>query len=243
MRPLVDRHFRPLDICRALERLEALPLRPLTARVIVDAVPELAQDGDPVDSPKFLQTDPQWVASGTSLDRPEEALRLVAERAWWRTTNPDAIEALERLWKHAVATSSSARRLANDAGRPDPERFAGAGLLQSLGLWAIAAIDPSLLVEILSIRNHSRRAELERSRIGRDSAAWGRDLAERWGLDSLTAASCWLHADRNADLGKLCDDPEGLLLLQQAHAWAEKTPWALGPERIPEPGLVDSRKS
>lgn len=242
MRPPADRHnMRPLDLNRALERLEALPIRPMTARTIVDVVPEPAGDGQPVDSPRFLETDPGWVSSGASLDQPETALAVVASRSWWQASNPEASDALERLWKHSVATASSARRLATEAGRPDPDRFARAGLLQTLGLWAVAAIDSTVLAELLAIRNPSRRAEFERDRLGQDSSAWGRDLAERWGLDSLTVASCWFHADRNNDLSLLCDDPEGLALLQNAYHWAEKTPWAIGSEKIPEPGATDAR--
>ena len=54
-----------------------------------------------------------------------------------------------------------------------------AGLLQKLGLWAIAAVSPEALADLLSIRSPRERAEAERELIGRTSASLGRDLAER----------------------------------------------------------------
>ena len=69
----------------------------------------------------------------------------------------------------------------------------------------------------------------------------GRDLADRWRLDPLIAASCWLHADNGADLNGLVDDVDGLSLLQKAHEWAERTPWSLCRGPLPEPGPTDAR--
>ena len=246
MRPPVDRQSRALELRRALARLEGLPLRPTTARAVIDAiadVPGPGPDPEPGGSelPRFLDGDPGWAVRGPAGDDPEEALGRVASQSWWRGGSERASEALESLWKHAVATAASARKLATEAARPEPERFARAGLLQSLGLWAIGAIDPEFLADLMQVRDRARRAELERAWLGRDLAAVGRDLAERWGLDALTVASCWLHADAGADLNGLADDAEDLLLLQRAHQWAERTPWALGRGPAPEPGPADAR--
>ena len=244
MRPPVDRHNRPLELRRALGRLEGLPLRPTTARAVVDAVPDITGGAaEPVatDLPKFLESDPGWVLLGPATDDPEDALGRVAERSWWRAASERGAEALESLWKHAVATAAAARKLATEDGRPDPERFARAGLLQSLGLWAIGAIDPERLADLILIRDRARRSEAERVLLGRDLAAIGRDLAERWGMDSLIVHSCWLHADSGADLNGLAEDAEDLALLQKAYQWAERTPWALGRGPAPEPGPTDAR--
>ena len=231
MRPPPDPQFRPTDLARALERLDGLPIRPLTARAAMDAA-------DAQTLPKFLESDPGWMLLGPAGCEVDILGRLAARR-WWRAASPSGVEALERLWMHAVATAGAARRIARDAGRPDAERFARLGLIQSLGLWAVGAIDPDLLADFLAIPEPSARAEAERAAFGRDLSAIGRDLAERWGLEPLAVDSCWLHAQKTTDLNGLSRDPEGLLLLQKAHRWAERTPWALNPREPRDPGPTD----
>src|SRR5262245_42178151 len=136
-------------IRRHLERLDSLPLRPTTARLALNAFPEDAAEP----SPEFLaacrfavvaDSDPGRLLASTrpGSDADFPMLRRLEVTPWWRSSAGPALECLDRLWRHSVATGQAARRLAAEAGDTDVDRIARAGLLSGLGLWAVAALEP-----------------------------------------------------------------------------------------------------
>ncbi len=244
MRPSAERNgaTSSADLRRQIGRLDGLPIRPLTARAALEAFArqDAEPEGDPV-APKFLGLDPGWVLQAGEEVTEDLAMGLIAERTWWRRGSKDADEALERLWRHAVATSSAARRLAVEAKRDDAPAIARAALLHQLGLWAVAAIAPEALVELLAIAHPRERRERERVVIGKEAIALGRELAERWGCGALVAEAAWLHADESGDLSGCSQDPEAIGLIQKAFALAERTPWSLSGLSKWEPASADPR--
>ena len=172
MRSLQPRPSSPVSLRRQIERLSGLPLRPSSVRFVA----ELAARGrgrtllEPEDTPKsqlVTEIDPGLgararVRTGAVFD----ALGLIAERPWWTELGGAAGEALGRHWRHAVAVSQAARRLARECGDPEPEQVARAGLLHGLGRWAVAAVDPQWLADWLAEADPKRRLELERSTLG-----------------------------------------------------------------------------
>jgi signal transduction histidine kinase len=235
--------------------LSGLPLRPATVRCVLDALPEegdgaaVADASEVVKSPPGSPTlavteiDPGWVVSQAARGGAVDPLELIAERPWWRDLGAALGEGLARHWRHAVAVSQAARRLARDVGDAEPERVARAGLLHGLGRWAVAAIDPQWFSDWLAESDPGRRRELERRTLGIELTSLGRVLAERWGCDELVVDAAWLHAETDRDLGASSSDPRRLALIQEAHFWAERTPWALWgpPGRDPSPYPSDPR--
>lgn len=188
-----------------------------------DTAPELPQEA---------MLDPGWaleLARSPESDRPRH-IEILAERPWWAGCSERAREALSRLWRHAVAVSFAARRLARESGDSDFERVGRAGLLHQVGLWAAAAIEPECLVDLFSRGSPSERRVAEREWLGRELSGLGRDLAERWGCDPLVVDAAWLHADRAGLLSGASEEPERLSLIRSAYALAERTPWALFPD-------------
>lgn len=236
----------PVGLRRRLERLDGLPLRPSTVRLLLASVtddPGSAPD-DRLDSPKFqavAEVDPGWMLAqarwGASLD----PLRLVEDRPWWPEASAAASEALGQLWKHSVAVAQASRRFAREVGDDDPNRVARAGLLHSLGLWSVAALEPDWLVRWLAEADPARRRAFESHSLGAELGTLGRTLAERWGCDPLVDDAAWLHADRAGGLNELASDPRRLSLVQTAYAWSARTPWSLGSAENREPAGSDPR--
>lgn len=235
------------DLRRRLDRLDGLPLRPITARSLIGSLPEEPADDDADESPggqsQFVQDlDPGWVLAGGPELPVSEQLRVVDERPWWRAAAPGSpvSELFDRLWRHSVAVGLGARRLAREAGDPDPRAVARAGQLCTLGWWAVAAVDPDRLVAWWHEPDPVRREQAMLADLGSDLAELGRRLAERWDCDSLTVDAAWLHSVQDGALDLLSDSPGRLALLRQAYQWAEQTPWSLvGSER--ESPQVDPR--
>lgn len=222
LRPTVARSREPSgDLRQRLERLDGLPLRPATVRRWLLA--EVA--GRPTDP----EIDPGFVLGAVRGPQPIEPLDLAAARPWWPTLKGPEADARERLWRHALAARLAARRLAIELGSDRPDDLARAAFLHGLGLWAVAAVAPARLADLLAIDDPARRREAGRDWFGAEPATLGRDLAERWGCPPLVAEAAWLHAGHDRGLRACADDPEALALIQAAHAWAERTPWALGP--------------
>jgi signal transduction histidine kinase len=227
----------PGDLRRQTERLDGLPLRPSTARLVLDAYPDPPEDlraDPPAPSPLAAlgafplgEIDPGWVLAQMRAGATSDPLAVVAGRPWWPVPLGHVVEAVQRLWRHAVAVGHAARRLARDAGDPDPDRLARVGLLHGLGRWALAAVDPRRLAQWLAEGDPRRRRALEDHWLGTDLTALGRTLAERWGCDPLVVDAAWLHADRDGALNGCASDPRRLALIQEAFAWGERTPWAL----------------
>ena len=229
---------------RAVGRLDGLPLRPVTARLVLDASDDehdrTADAG--LASPKGageLAYDPGWALAQARIGGAFPPLELVAGRFWWPSPPGSAGEALQRLWRHAVAVSLAVGRLAREAGDPEPERLARAGLLHGLGLWALAAIDPHRLAVWLAELDPRKRLDLERGWLGTEVSTLGRQLAERWGADPLVVDAAWLHADLESGLGACASDPGRLALVQQAYAVAEQTPWSLRRAVPRDPGTME----
>ena len=241
-----DRAFR-----RALERLEALPVRPSVARQVYavltdDPDPGAPSGGSPPPYPQATETDPGWALArsrGTAA-RPFDPSACLIDHGWWSSVaaSPAALEAWTRLWRHSVAVAFAARRLAREANDPDPDRVTRAGLLHNLGLWAVAAVDPERLVGWM-IADRATRLDLEQRWCGGEIAAVGRRLAERWRCDPLVIDAAWLHADLPGDLNACAADPERLALIQAARTLAGRTPWTLdnAPERDFGPTDAQSR--
>lgn len=235
------------DLRRRLDRLDGLPLRPITARSLIGSLPEEPADDDADESPgsqsQFVQDlDPGWILAGGPELPVSEQLRIVDGRPWWRTAAPGSPvgELLDRLWRHSVAVGLGARRLAREAGDPEPQAVARAGQLCNLAWWAVAAADPDRLVAWWHEPDPVRREQAVLADLGSDLAELGRRLAERWGCDSLTIDAAWLHSVQDGALDLLSDSPGRLAFIRQAYQWAEQTPWSLvRPERDSAP--VDPR--
>jgi hypothetical protein len=209
-------------------RLEQLPLRPATARLVMGSLPENGLEDDPeaFESARIRSVcalDPGWMLAHTCGSARPGMLAVIAERPWWPrsvATGPES-EILGRLWRHSVGVSIAARGLAREAGDPEPEALASAGLLCGLGYWAIAAVDPEWLREWWSLGDRRRRREKAVHDLGMDLSDLGRRLAERWGCDPLVVDAAWLHADADGTLNPAAASPRRVAIIQQAYHWAE----------------------
>ena len=114
--------------------------------------------------------------------------------------------------------------MAREADDPDPEAIATAGLLCSLGCWAVAAVEPEWLPAWWSLEDPHRRRRKEHDDLGMDLGELGRRLAERWGCDPLVVDAAWLHADHGGELNSASASPDRLTIVQEAYRWAEQTP-------------------
>jgi signal transduction histidine kinase len=234
------------DLRRAIERLEALPMRPGSARQVLAIFldEDLTSSPEAAVLPPSTTTDPAWALEFSRLGgQAIDPLSTLSRHRWWSNASNfgPAAEALTRLWRHATAVAFAARRLARDAGDPDPEAVARAGLLHPLGIWALAAVAPESLVAWFDAPDPSSRRDLERRLLGVEASSVGRTLAARWGCEPLVVDAAWLHADLEADLNRCSDQPARLGLIQQAYAMASMTPWAPGAEAARDPGPIDPR--
>lgn len=231
---------------RSLDRLDALPLRPATTRLVVAALGDDASVPAPewLDSAKpraVLDVDPGWVLDRSRRVGVRKPLELIEASGWWPLEASPCLEALERLWRHAVAVGQAARRLAREAGLADVDGVAAAGLLHGLGRWAAAAVEPRWLVDWLALADATERREWEFQSLGMEASELGRRLAERWGCDPRLVDATWLHDDLAGGLGASAADPEALRVVQQAFVLAERTPWALFATEPRDLGMSDPR--
>lgn len=229
---------------RQIGRLGGLPLRAATVRHILAVLPDGIDDGTDAlaETPDFSKVgdlDPGWALNRVRLDCQFDPLELIIDRPWWPRGAES--EALTQLWRHSAAVSIAASRLARELGKPDPARIARAGFLHGLGRWIMAAIDPGWLTEWLAERDPARRLERERKTVGTDLGTLGREMAESWGCDPLVAEAAWLHSDGTRRLTGASACSDELALIQEAFAWAERTPWAIETPAIREPSGSDSR--
>ena len=227
--------------CRRL-RLDRLPLRPVTARTVLGALPEEPEDED-LDVPDTAKTrsicelDPGWMLVYASAAERVGPLESIAETPWW----PAAVSAgtvgeiLGRLWRYSVAVSIAAGRLAHDAGDPEPDGVARAGLLCRLGWWAVAAHEPAWLVRWWHEESLISRRQREIADFGTDLDDLGRRLAERWGCDPLVTDAAWLHGDHGPACTERPPNPPVWPLFRR-HAAGRITPpgrWAIARRRKP----------
>ncbi len=181
-----------------------LPLRPVTARIVHRLAARRTRRRRPGRSSRYpsrtprWELDPGWVLADAGNRPVADRLSLIAERPWWPpgVSSGPVSELLTDLWRHSVAVGIVARRLAREAGDPDPEAVARAGRLCGLGCWAVAAVDPEWLVSWWRQDDPGLRERMERADLGSDLGDLGRRLAERWGCDPLVVDAAWLHADR-----------------------------------------------
>lgn len=248
MRSVLNRQVAPRDLRRQVERLEGLPLRPATARLILaecgDDSDELEAASGPLDASRLSsigEFDPGWVLARSRFSAPSSALEVVATHSWWSATSRDGADALIRLLRHGAAVSLAARRLARESGESDAEGVARAGLLHNLGLWAIAAVDPEWLARWLALSEPGARRELEIQDLGTAAGTLGRSLAERWGCDPLVCDAAWLHEVADQGLGEAAADRKRIGWIQQAHGLAERTPWSLSGYDLREGGSHEPR--
>jgi len=227
------------SLAARLDGLARLPIRAATARlVVVDA--GFAPRGDEGSTPsptarELLDLDPGWLAAESAGGRRVDPLAIAADAPWWPAlpaTGPEA-EALGTLWRRSVAAALACRSLAREREDPDPDGLARAGMLHALGLWAIAAVDPSWLVRWLAEPDREPRSRLE-AELGGDPRDWGRRLAERWGCEPLAVDAAWLHGEDDVHLLGAARDAGRLALVREAVARAEATPWALDAPRAGE---------
>jgi signal transduction histidine kinase len=214
-----------------LERLEGLPVRPATVRAWLARLGRSPERGiAPADAAwrRLADADPGWALAAP---RAEDGWSIAAAQPWWRPGPPSHEEALGRIWRHAVAVSRFARRLALNAGRAeqDAERMAGLGLLSPLGAWALAAADLGALAEWLDLADPARRRAWERQWLGEELAWVGHDLARRWSDDPALEDVAWLQGEGHGAFNPCAGDPAALSLVQAAVSGAERTPWALWP--------------
>ena len=252
MRP-TSAHLDDAAFGRAVERLEALPIRPAVARQVFaalgDAVDPASDDGPPpliapIPPVAAAETDPAWALARarTAAARPFDPATLLIDHRWWLpgSTAPPALDALTRLWRHSVAVACAARRLARDGDDPDADRIARAGLLHHLGLWAVASVDPDRLAAWVRADAEARSA-LEIRWFGGQLSAVGRRLASRLGCDPLVGDAAWLHADIDGTLNPCAADPDRLAIIQRAYAEARRTPWSLDPAPDRDLAPIDPR--
>lgn len=218
-----------------LNGLGRLPIRPRTARTVMEALSSVSPDGENAD-PSLLETrggtfdlDPGWIAAESLGPRPANPLRLVAELPWWAPSlaSGQSAEAIQRLWRHSLAVALACRSLARDHGDPDPEQLIRAGLLHGLARWAIAAVDPDWIARWMDETDPRVRRRSEINELGADLGEIGRRLAERWGCEPLVVDAAWLHGDPDGVFNDAAREPNRLALIQEAIGWAEATPWAL----------------
>ncbi|WP_435017328.1 ATP-binding protein [Tundrisphaera sp. TA3] len=190
-----------------------------------------------------LLVDPGWALARSRIgDGRFDPTAIIAEHAWWPcpAAGP-AQEAITRLWRHSVAVAIAARKMAVEADDPDPDAVARAGLLHNLGMWAIAATDPSRLTAWFAAPDGPARSDLEWRWLGCEAADLGRHLAGRWGCEPLVEAAAWLHGDGHGDLTPEIDQPRRLAWIQQAYDRARRTPWAPGDGFGRDPASADPR--
>ncbi|MEJ7638059.1 MAG: HDOD domain-containing protein, partial [Singulisphaera sp.] len=234
---------RASGLRRAIQRLDGFPLRPVTARLVLDASEDEHQrSGDAgLASPKGGRgspIDPGWAllepgSAGITSPGTRRRTVLVAESVG--ESGRGAAQTLATCGGREPGGRPAGTR----GGDPEPERLARAGLLHGLGLWALAAIDPQRLAVWLAEVDPRTRLDLERGWLGTEVSTLGRQLADRWGSDPLVVDAAWLHADLESGLGACASDPDRLALVQQAYALAEQTPWALRRPEPRDPGTME----
>ncbi len=215
-------------------RLDRLPLRAVTARAVLSALPEEPDDEwleipDVGKTRSILELDPGWALAFASSAARFSPLKVTSRASWWSVAcaGGAAAEMIGRVWRYSVAVSVAARWLARDAGDPDPHEVARAGLLCRLGCWAVAAVDPDWVLRWWQDDSPVIRRKREIADLGAELDDLGRRLAERWGCDPLVIDAAWLHADRGGAFRPAASQPDRLAYIQEACRWAEQTPWAL----------------
>ena len=243
-RPAFNRGLR-----REIERRTALPLRPATARFLLDqfvAVDEAElSPGElgvgPVAAGDLSDLDPSWAFENAKIADVAPGLGKLSELAWWRRPSTIGHNALQRLWRMSVAVGLAAARLGKEAGEPDSERLLEAGLLHGLGLWLVAAVDADWLAAWFEMAHRDDRRDFELRELGVELDELALNLAERLGCAPLVRDAIWLHADLGGDLNETASSPGRLVLIQKAYDLADRSPWGFQATGTGEWKGADSR--
>ena len=232
-----------------MERRGTLPLRPTTARLLLD--PSLEHDESVDASPAgsspprrwndLAVLDPGWAFEIAKQRGRVQPWTTLAELSWWRRPSPVAHEALQRLWRLSAAVGLAAFRLAKEAGDPDPDQLGAAGFLHGLGLWLAASVDSQWLPAWFDQPDLDSRRDFEIQELGVEVDELAVSVAERLGCDPIIRDAIWLHADLGAGLNNVAHCPDRLPLLQRAYALADQTPWGSRPMGLGESRGADSR--
>jgi signal transduction histidine kinase len=235
------------DFRLRVSRLSAVPLRPITARMVTGTLATEA-DADDIEarlSPKtrsLCELDPGWTLARACKAETFDPLAVISATSWWPVlTNAATSEFMSRLWRHSIAVGLVAGSLARDAHDPDPESVARAGLLCRLGCWAVAAVDPEWMARWWNESDPLARRQREIKHLGTDLDDLGRRLAERWGCDPLIVDAAWLHDFDGPVLTSAAAEPRRLAYVQEACRRAEQTPWSLHAGSAPESMPVEPR--
>lgn len=235
------RHRRAIALGRVpwdrLVTCWGLPIRPRTARFVLglDPAPRAPRNGRSQDRPP-TELDPGWRLA--MFLRPDNrASELVEISAWWPKRDGRAAEAVDRLWRFSVATALAARRLANAEGDPNPDETAALGLLQPLGLWALAWLDPDRLADWFVHSLSENQLDWEYEHLGDPLDLIGQRLALGWGAPWELVEAVRLADEPPKVIERSASDPERIDRLRRARLQARRTPWAPGAE--PRRGPAD----
>jgi diguanylate cyclase (GGDEF)-like protein len=116
---------------------------------------------------------------------------------------------LRRYWRRSLYAAIAAQELAKAAGLPLAEEAFLAGLMQDVGMVALARLEPGGYAEIVAARpaGHDEVAATERRAFGADHVEVGEWLLAQWGIPALLRdAVRGSHATRR--------NPEGSLLCE-----------------------------
>jgi signal transduction histidine kinase len=207
----------------------------LTARAILDR-PEPSHDHDSADASEGLRAiDPAFALDRLRRGDEDVPEATVARHAFWKPApSVEASEALDRLWRHGLATGASARRLALEADDRDPCEVFRAAFLHRLGLWILAAVDAELLAKYLRVPDHAGRLALEREWFGEPIETHAHTQARRFGCRTLLVDAVRL-APEGASRGiELADEPDRIRIIREAASRAQRTPWRLDPATGPD---------
>ncbi|HEU5119056.1 MAG TPA: HDOD domain-containing protein [Isosphaeraceae bacterium] len=215
------------EVRSRLESLASLPLRPQTARSLIDSVSGL----DP-----HLELDPGWCLAELRDQPLDEPWSRLADSSWWLG---DCEPSIRPLWLYSVAVATVSRRLATQRGLSNPEHLARVALLHRLGEWALAAVAPTLLGSILQEPDLERRRQMEVRWLGQSLERLGERLAGRWNLHPDLQDAVWLFRDTRGTLNACAQTPEHMAVLQEAVRLVESTSLALDRPIRDEPRLND----
>lgn len=215
----------------------------MAAALPLDVRPDELVEKIPPKVRSICQLDPGWALAHSVRGGTSDPLAVIAETPWWPVVPAGApAEFVGRLWRYSVAVSNTARTLAREAEDRDPEGVARAGLLCRLGAWAVAAVDPEWLCGWWREPSKGRRREREVAELGTDLDDLGRRLAERWGCEPLVIDAAWLTGVQGTALEGIAAEPARLRFILEACQWADRTPWALGPDE-PHDGVPSEPRS
>ncbi|MCX7179068.1 MAG: HDOD domain-containing protein [Proteobacteria bacterium] len=118
---------------------------------------------------------------------------------------PNELVSMENFWRHSLFCALTARHLAREAGRCDPDSLFTAGLLHDIGELVIFNRLPQqatdALLMVLDSQDEMQIHEAEQQSMGVDHAEVVGELARQWNLPSLLQECiAYHHSIANAKL-------------------------------------------